>query len=203
MARPKKNEHTREKLLAEGMSLLSEHGYHGTGLKKILDAVNVPKGSFYNYFKSKEVFVAEIIKQYNLEITEWIDTYLNETNDDPVTIIRNVHNLRIIELEKEEMRGCLVGNLAAEIGTASELCRAEMQQVAKAWNSRIETLIADAQQQGLFRTDLEASALTEIFWSVWQGGMLKMKIDGNTDHLKEVVTIMLDYLFRPGTQLKE
>ena len=203
MARPKKNIHTREKLLAEGMSLLSEHGYHGTGLKIIIDTVNVSKGSFYNYFKSKEVFVAEIIKQYNLEISDWIDTYLNETNDDPVTIIRNVHNLRIIELEKEEMRGCLVGNLAAEIGTTSELCRAEMQQVAKAWNSRLETLITDAQQQGLFRTDLEASALTDIFWSAWQGGMLKMKIDGNTDHLKEVITLMLDYFFRPATQLKE
>ena len=203
MARPKKNIHTREKLLAEGMSLLSEHGYHGTGLKQILDTVNVSKGSFYNYFKSKEVFVAEILKQYNLEISDWIDTYLNETNDDPVTIIRNVHNLRIIELEKEEMRGCLVGNLAAEIGTTSELCRAEMQQVAKAWNSRLETLITDAQQQGLFRTDLEASALTDIFWSAWQGGMLKMKIDGNTDHLKEVITLMLDYFFRPATQLKE
>ena len=189
--------------MAEGMSLLSEHGYHGTGLKIIIDTVNVSKGSFYNYFKSKEVFVAEIIKQYNLEISEWIDTNLNEANDDPVTIIRNVHNLRIIELEKEEMRGCLVGNLAAEIGTTSELCRAEMQQVAKAWNSRLETLIADAQQQGLFRTDLEASALTDIFWSAWQGGMLKMKIDGNTDHLKEVITLMLDYFFRPGTQLKE
>ena len=33
-----KNENTPENLLAEGMSLLSEHGYHGTGLKKSLPA---------------------------------------------------------------------------------------------------------------------------------------------------------------------
>ncbi|MBM4202039.1 MAG: TetR/AcrR family transcriptional regulator, partial [Gammaproteobacteria bacterium] len=40
---------TKEKLLDEGVSLLMEHGYHGTGLQDILQRVGVPKGSFYNY----------------------------------------------------------------------------------------------------------------------------------------------------------
>ena len=39
-------------LLDEGVALLMRQGYHGTGLKEILDAVNIPKGSFYNYFVS-------------------------------------------------------------------------------------------------------------------------------------------------------
>lgn len=40
-----------------------EQGYHGTGLK-ILESVQIPKGSFYNYFSSKENFGAEVIQYY-------------------------------------------------------------------------------------------------------------------------------------------
>ena len=61
MARPRQNEHKREELLQKGMDLLSDHGYHGTGLKKILDTVAVPKGSFYNYFESKEALFVDIM----------------------------------------------------------------------------------------------------------------------------------------------
>ncbi|HSN23524.1 MAG TPA: TetR/AcrR family transcriptional regulator, partial [Methylomicrobium sp.] len=38
----------RENLLSQGVALLMQQGYHGTGLKEILDAVQIPKGSFYN-----------------------------------------------------------------------------------------------------------------------------------------------------------
>ena len=53
MARPRRSEQTREVLIEEGIRQLAAHGYHGTGIKQILDAVCVPKGSFYNYFDSK------------------------------------------------------------------------------------------------------------------------------------------------------
>jgi Bacterial regulatory proteins, tetR family len=35
-----------------------------TGLKEILDAAQVPKGSFYHYFESKEEFSAAVLKRY-------------------------------------------------------------------------------------------------------------------------------------------
>ena len=54
MARPRKSEHSRQDLLDTGSRMLTEFGYHGTGIKQVLDAVGVPKGSFYNFFPSKE-----------------------------------------------------------------------------------------------------------------------------------------------------
>jgi len=59
-----KKQINRENLLNQGVTLLMEQGYHGTGLKEILDAVQIPKGSFYNYFGSKENFGAEVIQHY-------------------------------------------------------------------------------------------------------------------------------------------
>ena len=64
MLKPTKKELNRDNLLNQGVTLLMGQGYHGTGLQEILDAVNVPKGSFYNYFGSKEDFGAEVIQHY-------------------------------------------------------------------------------------------------------------------------------------------
>ena len=36
--------------------MFMEQGYHGTGIQEVVDKVGIPKGSFYNYFKSKEDF---------------------------------------------------------------------------------------------------------------------------------------------------
>jgi len=41
-----------------------EQGYHGTGLQELVTKVGVPKGSFYNYFPSKEDFSAEVVRLY-------------------------------------------------------------------------------------------------------------------------------------------
>lgn len=45
---------TREKILKAAASLFHEFGYNGTSVQDIVTKANVPKGSFYNYFKSKE-----------------------------------------------------------------------------------------------------------------------------------------------------
>jgi TetR/AcrR family transcriptional repressor of nem operon len=45
---------TREKILKAAGALFHEFGYNGTSVQDIVRKAEVPKGSFYNYFKSKE-----------------------------------------------------------------------------------------------------------------------------------------------------
>jgi TetR/AcrR family transcriptional repressor of nem operon len=210
MGRPRKSEHTRQKLLEMGVGLLSEHGYHGCGLKKILDTVQVPKGSFYNYFESKEAYVSEIIQFYSQGLIARLDAYLETTADDPVSMIRNIYTAAADELEAHGRQGCLIGNLAAELGTSSDLCRLTMQQSFEDWKNRIVPLIRAGQKGGQIRDDLSAEILTDIFWNTWQGGLLRMKIDGDAAHLRELPHLVLDVLFvpcrkgqQPGTTQKE
>lgn len=197
MGRPKRNEHTREKLLEQGIELLSEKGYHGTGLKVILDTVKVPKGSFYNYFESKEVYVAEIINRYSQEILDRLDEYLEVSDQDPITIIRNVYHVMIKELEVKGLKGCLIGNLAAEIGNTSTVCQTEMRVAFKSWRKRFIPLLKEAQKKGTIRQDVSAELLSDVFWSTWEGGLLKMKINSDTSHLRELLDTILDTLFKP------
>lgn len=198
MARPRQNEHRREELLRKGMELLAEYGYHGTGLKKILDRVGVPKGSFYNYFESKERFVSEIIDLYSSDMSQVLDEFITSTETDPVETIRLIYRKAAAEIERSGQKGCLVGNLAAEIGNSSALCQQSMQQSVIQWKSRLSALFSDGQEQGLLRKDLPPETLCETLWNTWQGGLLKMKIEGSTEYLNQTVDLMLDHLFSPG-----
>ena len=199
MARPRRSEHTRESLLDQGVQLLSIHGYHGTGLRQILDTVKVPKGSFYNYFGSKEAFAAEIIDHYMKSLFHLFDAYVASTRDDPLTIIRTVYKTLVIQFETQGChRGCLLGNLSAEIGGTSEKCREVMLRGLAQWKRRFVTLLERAQAEGALRDDMTAEQMADLFWDAWQGGLLRMKVVGSTEHLHETVRLFFDGLFKPG-----
>ena len=94
----------REILLDQGVALLMQQGYHGTGLNEILSAVQIPKGSFYSYFGSKENFTAEIIEHYILPYLEQIKTYLKQSEGNALGALERYLQESIIELEKTNFK---------------------------------------------------------------------------------------------------
>ena len=196
MARPRRSDHLREGLLEKGIEVLISQGYHGTGLKQILDEVKVPKGSFYNYFESKENYVSEVLERYSLKLLGLFDHYLEHTKDDPLTIIRNVYQALIQELEKTGQSGCLIGNLAAEVGNVCKECQPVMRRAVQAWKERVAKVMKRAQSQNLVRNDLSPDVMSDILLNAWHGGLLRMKIEGNTAQLKQTLDVLLDTLFK-------
>lgn len=195
--RSEKTEATRDKLLEAGISLLSEQGYHGTGLKQILDVVKVPKGSFYNYFNSKEQFTAEIINEYSDWLLGAFDAILKQQPDDPRSAILQAYDVLIAHFEAEGcQKGCLIGNLAAEIGGSSDACRDAMRRTLRLWKQRFVVLVAEGQSKGQFRRDVPAEALTDLFWSTWEGALLRMRIDRDTVKLRQQLDLLLNTLYR-------
>ena len=198
MPRPRRSEHTREALITTGIEQLSLHGYHGTGIKQILDAVNVPKGSFYNYFASKEAFVAEILREYSQQYLQMLDHYLSQSEQTPLDKIKTIYEFMLTQHASQDcQRGCLVGSIAAEIGNQSEACQAAMLASVTFSKSRISDLIQQAQNSQQIRNDLTADQITNTFWATWEGSLLKMKMEGSIDSAKETLYIMLDHLLSP------
>jgi len=54
----------RDHLIDVGVGLMHQNGYNATGLTDILKAADVPKGSFYHHFGSKEDFAAAALERY-------------------------------------------------------------------------------------------------------------------------------------------
>ena len=54
---------TRRRVLATARNLFSSHGYNGTSLSDLLDAVGITKGAFYYYFKGKDTLCQVVLEQ--------------------------------------------------------------------------------------------------------------------------------------------
>lgn len=75
----KHTEHdTREHLLATGEQLCLQRGFTGMGLSELLKTAEVPKGSFYHYFRSKEAFGVAMLERhyaaYHQRLTELLQS---------------------------------------------------------------------------------------------------------------------------------
>jgi len=187
----------RANLLNQGVKLLMEQGYHGTGLKEILDAVKIPKGSFYNYFGSKENFGAEVIQYYIEPFIRQLNAHLTHSEDDALGALQRYFNELIAELEKADFKGgCLLGNLMGEIGDTSALCQQALQATVKRYRNLLQSGLAQAQQQGTVRTDKSAEAMADLLVNAWQGALLRMKIEKSSEPLKQCCQDLLGDYFR-------
>lgn len=193
----KQKDINRENLLNYGVALLIQQGYHGTGLQEILDAVRVPKGSFYNYFGSKEIFAAEMIEHYIEPYLIQLQTYLNESQGHSLAALERYLNESITELERTEFKGgCLLGNLTGEIGDTSDICRIALQQALGRYRDVWEMGFYRAQKEGSIRKDKTARELADLWVNSWQGALLRMKVEQSIMPLRQCKETVLNDFFK-------
>jgi TetR/AcrR family transcriptional repressor of nem operon len=191
-------ENKREKLLNQGVSLLMTQGYHGTGLKELLDTVQIPKGSFYNYFGSKEAFGAEVIQHYIQPFIAQLNAHLQNPQYDALTALNCYFNelIQLIEKQGDFKGGCLLGNLMGEIGDTSEVCRLALKIAVADYRNLLQQGLAQAQQQGLIRKDKSAQLMADLLVDSWQGALLRMKIEQSTEPLQRCCAELLNDYFK-------
>ena len=190
------NNSNKTKLLDKGVQLLMDQGYHGTGIKEILDAVNIPKGSFYNYYKSKEDFGAEVIGHYIDPFIRQIETGLADHSGDALEALRLYFRRLTDETERYNYQGgCLLGNLLGEIGDTSEICLKALERAINEYSAALAQGIEQAQLQGSLRNDMEAGQMADLMVNAWQGALLRMKVERSITPLTQCVDGLLNGYF--------
>ncbi len=191
MARPRLSELTRQALLEEGLTSFLRQGYHGTGLKAALDRVNVPKGSFYNYFESKEAYAVAVIEHYADCIGRKMAAALADAPD-PITGLRRFFEQQMESFAQANyIGGCLVANLGGEL-EGSEVCRAALARAMTAWRDGVCDALQAAQAAGLARADMPAEDMADLLVEAWEGAVIRMKIERSLAPLQRCVRMLLD-----------
>lgn len=177
--------------------MLMSKGYHGTGIKEILDSVQIPKGSFYNYFTNKEDFGAAVIQHYIDPFIQTLEGYLNEPNADPVIALQCYLDEIILELEKNGYKGgCLLGNLMGEIGDTSPTCRTALKSAMHQYRQLYVRALKAGQEQGSIRADKSAEVMADLLINSFQGALLRMKVEQSVAPLRVCCHELLGDYFR-------
>jgi len=190
------NPDTRQRLLEVGAHAFLHQGYHGAGLKAILDEAGVPKGSFYNYFDSKEDFASATIQHYASCMGGRLERALRG-HTSPIAGLRAFFESEADAFEKVDFNGgCLIANLGAELDD-SPVCRETLQSSMNAYLQGLTTVVASAQGAGEIRDDIEASELASLLSDAWEGAVIRMKVQKSLAPLHQVLDRFLYGFLRP------
>ena len=145
---------TREHILVTGEQLCMHRGFTGMGLSELLKTAEVPKGSFYHYFRSKEAFGVALLEHhyagYLQRLVEHFDHGQGNYRDRLLAYYQ--HTLTQF-CQQGIISGCLTVKLSAEVCDLSEDMRAAMDKGA----SQIIILLGDALEITRSATPLESA----------------------------------------------
>jgi TetR/AcrR family transcriptional repressor of nem operon len=192
-----KNTTSKQSICAVGEKLFALHGYSGVGIKLILDEVGIPKGSFYHYFASKEAFAAAVAEHYFQQRIQPIAIDPSANFKANLSTLLNGYHQLIDELfSGHQPRGCVIGNLMVEVSPQSPLLHQTLTHLYDKWLGLLSALIQQGQQQGHIRADLSASILASVFWSNWQGTMLRSQIKADKIATKRALVQCMQMMTR-------
>jgi len=183
---------TREHLIETGLRQIHALGYNATGVKEILDLAEVPKGSFYHYFPSKESFVEEVLARYTANEAERAQATLGDFKLTPLKRLRKYFE-SLVEVYGQggAIPGCLLGNLSLELGGQSTHLQPAFSAAFANWQQPIAATLREAAAQGEIPKSLKPDETAAFLLNSWEGALLRMKADKSDKPLHT----FLDFVF--------
>lgn len=189
---------TKNRILEAGAEIIHLKGFYHTGIQEILSAAEVPKGSFYNYFKSKEDFGLQLIDYFVEYYTHLSKNILEDSTIPPLDRIRRLL-LWFVEFfkSKDYAYGCPIGNLAQEMGDLSPAFRKKLKMALGSIVDIYSRLLAKAQREGELSQSLEVKEAARFLVSSWHGALVHMKAVKGPEPLENHIRFIFDHVLRP------
>jgi TetR/AcrR family transcriptional repressor of nem operon len=192
---PKPKPDTRRKLVQAGLQIMHAGGYAAAGIQSIVERVDVPKGSFYNHFPSKEAFAAEVIDAYFERAEERLRAIFGQFTIPPLERLEAYFDELIAAFRATAFaRGCLLGNVSAEVADHSAPMRERLVEHFATWGNYFEACIAEGQRGGAIGAQLPAPVLARFILNSWEGALLRMRAEQSDVPLREFKEIVFGKL---------
>ncbi len=185
-------------LLEKGMQMLWSKGYNATSVNDIVKAADVPKGSFYFYFDSKEDFVVKAIGKYFDRQFAEIDHILNDSSKSPKERLIRLHEYRI-EILKSDIdcqKGCMACNLGSEMAEHSENIRSAITERENRYKDKIVSIMEEAQQLGEIDSSMDIRGVVEFLEDAGKGAMVTMKEKDSYEPIDNYYKMLRTYFLK-------
>ncbi|GAB5335671.1 MAG: TetR/AcrR family transcriptional regulator [Pseudomonas fluorescens] len=168
---------TRQTILDTAQLIVSRKGFSAVGLNEILQAADVPKGSFYHYFNSKDAFGVVLLDTYFDHYVQGIEQLFQQPE-----LSGGAKLMRYWQTWVDNQTGCtdagkcLAVKLGAEVSDLSEPMRLALQR----GTARTIALLAEALLQGVEDGSLTVQQppqrLAQRLYALWLGTSVMSKI---------------------------
>ncbi|WP_299548140.1 TetR/AcrR family transcriptional regulator [Seonamhaeicola sp.] len=185
-------------LLEKGMEILWSKGYNATSVNDIVKAADVPKGSFYFYFESKEDFVVKAIEKYFGAMFTPAKAILEDKTKTPRErlIAFNEFRLDVLMNDMDCKMGCMACNLSSEMSEHSEQIRNAILVKTQYVLSLITEVIQEAKDLGEISNPMKAEDIAAFMEDAGKGAMISMKEMKSAYPIENVMSMIENVLLK-------
>ncbi|NVO00381.1 MAG: TetR family transcriptional regulator C-terminal domain-containing protein [Geobacteraceae bacterium] len=188
-----KRTHNKDDIVQVGLDLVLSRGFNATGVEAILKQANIPKGSFYNFFSSKEEFALAIIDKFVADRVEVFTPIFSDQSLPPLERVkRSFENLIETFSGAECSKGCLIGNLGQEMADQFENVRQRLEKSLQEWTKGVSRLLLQAQKERAIPANMNVEMLAENLISSFQGALLRSKVKKSPEPLNNFIHLYFD-----------
>lgn len=189
---------TRQHILNIGYKLIVRKGFSSVGLSLLLHTAEVPKGSFYYYFKSKEQFGEALITDYFEKYQLNLDALFNNaTLTGYQRLMRYWQQWLHVQADDCIEQKCLVVKLSAEVADLSEAMRVALLKGSAGIIERLTTCVEVGIHDGsIAHQDPQSTA--EMLYHMWLGASLMNKL-GHSPAALERALVTTEAILTPKT----
>lgn len=184
----------RQHILDTAKPIILGKGFSVVGLNEVLSAAAVPKGSFYHYFKSKELFGVALLDSYFADYLATLDSLLNNQALPAAERLMTYWRGWLESQASCDMQGkCLAVKLAGEVTDLSEAMRLALHQGTDQIINRLAACIVAGQMDGSLTTEIDAQHTALTLYEMWLGATLlsKMRRDRSAMEAAMLATLSL------------
>jgi TetR/AcrR family transcriptional repressor of nem operon len=169
----------REKLSGSAAALFQRFGYVRVSIRDITSSVDIPKGAFYNHFKSKEALASAVLSQHFNALVETLSEGESETA--AARLRRHFESLAPSTQERGASPLLLISTLAAEGPALPSTLVRQIAEGIRGWSNEVAALISLAQADGQINPEEDPDLLAALFINCWQGAMIRTKCDPSAE----------------------
>ncbi len=165
----------REMLLRSAGKLFQDVGYVQASIYRIASAVNAPKGTFYNYFRSKEDLASRLVDRQFEALRESLSGSAGHSANHQLKMHCSFLAMEPPMVEVAPLQ--LLATLAAE---APAIPAALTQRIAlgtEIWITNVSELISRAQIESGASTGQDPRKLASLLVTCWYGAIVRRKSD--------------------------
>jgi TetR/AcrR family transcriptional regulator, transcriptional repressor for nem operon len=180
----------REMLLLSGGRLFQDVGYVQASIYRIASAVNAPKGTFYNYFKSKEELAAKLVDRQFEALRESLSRSAGHSASDQLK--EHCHFLTAEPPMVEVAPLQLLATLAAEAPAIPPALTQRIARGTSIWTTRVSDLISRVQKENGTATGRDdPQKLASLLVTYWFGAIVRRKAEPSLKPLDEFLPIFI------------
>jgi TetR/AcrR family transcriptional repressor of nem operon len=191
------NHGTREELIEVGLKQIHSAGYTATGINQILELADVPKGSFYHHFASKDAFAKEILEHYNFGEQKRWESFLGDTKVSPLKRLRRYFKEMIAIYGRcGRSAGCLLGNMTLDVAEHNPALRGVLRKSFDCWQNAIAKTIREAIEKHELPKTANADELAAVLVNAWEGAQVRTKVEQSDKPLELFLDLTFNVLLK-------